>query len=98
MLRYRAHSVIAYACRDCSSYPSAIGKEGIETAITAIVQIDVYPTVEGEDEVADCVGALDGVGVAVKGTEEPGVFCSNEVAGFVVSPELFFISHLSLPA
>jgi hypothetical protein len=96
MLRYRAHSVVAYARRDRSSYPCRVGKEGIKTAITAIVEIDVDPTVENEDEVADCVGALYGEGVAVKGGKEPGVFCSNEFAGLFIGPELFFISHLSL--
>jgi hypothetical protein len=95
MLRYRAHSVVAYARRDCSSYPCRVGKEGIETAITAIVEIDVDPAVENEDEVADCVGTLDREGIAVKCGEEPGVFCSNEFAGLFIGPELFFVSHLS---
>jgi hypothetical protein len=97
MLRYRAHSIIAYTCRYCSSYPCGVGEERIETAITAIVEIDVDAAVESEHKVADCVGALDGEGVAVKGGEEPGVFCSNELAGFIVGPELFIISHLSPP-
>jgi hypothetical protein len=95
MLRYRAHSVVAYARRDCSSYPCRVGKEGIKTAIAAIVEIDIDPAVKDENEVSDCVGALNGERVTVKGGEEPGVFCSNEFAGFFVRPELFFISHLS---
>jgi len=98
MLWYRTHSVVAYACRYCSSYPGRVGKEGIETAITAIIEINVDPAVEGEDEVADCIGALDGEGVAVKGEEEPGVFCSNEIAGFLVGPELVFIIPMQIYA
>jgi hypothetical protein len=86
MLRYRAHSVVAYARRDCSSYPCRVGKEGIKTTIAAIVKIDIDPTVEDEDKVADCIRALDREGVAIKGGEEPGVFCSNKFAGFFVRP------------
>jgi hypothetical protein len=95
MLWYRAHGVVAYACRNCSSYPCRVRKEGIETAITAIIEIDVDPAVENKDEVADGVGTLDREGIAVECGEEPGVFCSNEFAGLFIGPELFSISHLS---
>lgn len=41
-----------------------------------------------EDEIADGVGALDREGIGIKGCEEPGVFCSDELARFIVGPEL----------
>jgi hypothetical protein len=44
--------------------------------------------VVGEDEVAEGVDALDGVGVGGVGGEEPGVFGGDEVEGGFVCPEL----------
>jgi len=44
--------------------------------------------VVGEDEVAEGVDALDGVGVGGVGGEEPGIFGGDEVEGGFVCPEL----------
>ena len=86
MLRHGSHGVVADACWDGTANPCWVGEQRVEAAIAAVVQVDVDPAVEGEHEVSDCVGALDGEAVAVEGGEEPGVFCADEFAGEVVGP------------
>jgi hypothetical protein len=50
----------------------------------------------GEDEVADGICALDREGIVVKGVDEPGVFCCDELSGTLVCPELpAFVSFAS---
>ena len=100
MLRDCAHSIVTYACWDGTTYPCWIGEKGVETSVAAVVEVDVDAAVEGEHEVADGIRALDREGVVVEGVEEPGVFCLDEVAGFLVCPELLAVSPcppLSIP-
>ncbi len=80
MLGHGTHCVVADSCRYSTTYPCWVGEERVQAPVAAIVQIDVDATVVGEHEVADCVGALDGEGVAVEGGEEPWVFCADELA------------------
>ena len=47
-----------------------------------------------EDEVADCVGTLDGVGVGCVGFEVGGIVSGNEIESRFVSPELFVLYQL----
>ncbi len=86
MLWHGPHCIITNSCRHSTAYPRWVGEERVETAVAAIVEIDVYSTVIGEHEIADGVCALDWKGVAVEGGEEPGVFCADEVARFFVCP------------
>jgi hypothetical protein len=65
----------------CAADPGWVGEQRVETAVAAVIKIDVDPAIEGEHEVSDGVGALDGEAVAVEGREEPGVFCADEFAG-----------------
>ncbi len=47
---------------------------------TYIVEVYVYTTKVVENEVSDCVCALDGLRVVVEGGEEPGIFGCYELA------------------
>jgi hypothetical protein len=53
-----------------------------------VVEINVDSAKVVQDKVADRVGALDGVGVAVERLEEPGVLVGDELARLLVGPEL----------
>ncbi len=53
---------------------------------TYVVEVDVDAAEVGEDEIADRVGTLDGVGVVVETVEEPRVFRSNELSRAGVGP------------
>ena len=94
VLGHGAHRVVADACRHGATHPCWVGEKRVQTSVAAVVEIDVDSAVEGEHEVPDCVGALDGVAVAVEGGEEPGVFCADEFAGELVGPELFYVSPI----
>ena len=45
-----------------------------------IVEVYIDTTKVVENEVSDCVRALDGLRVVVKGDEEPGIFGCYELA------------------
>ena len=98
VLRRRAHDVVADSGRDGAAEPGRVGEQRVEAALTAVVEIDVDAAVIGEDEVADGVGALDVVFVAVEGGEEPGVFFRDEGAGFGVGPEDIFVVWVEVDA
>jgi hypothetical protein len=55
---------------------------------TYIVQVNVDTTKVVQHKVSNRVGALDGVGVAVKCLEEPRVLVGDELAGLLIGPEL----------
>ena len=95
MLGHGAHGVVADSCRDGATHPCWVGEKRVQTSVAAVVEVDVDSAVEGEHEVPDCVGALDGVAVAVESGEEPGVFCADEFAGELVGPELFMSVQFS---
>lgn len=105
MLRYGSHGIVADSSGESAACPGGIAEEGVKTAVAPIVEIDVYATVVGEDEVADGVCALDGEVVAVEVVECPGVFGGYEVSRFFVCPELFdlvsqrslVLCHIQLP-
>jgi hypothetical protein len=59
---------------------NGVCEEGIEWLCAANVEIEVDTAIVVEDEVSDGIGTLDGVGVAVKGREEPWVVFFNELA------------------
>jgi len=91
VLGNRAHNIVADSSRDCSTDPSWVAKERVETTVTAIVEIDVDSAVEMENEVADRVSALNGIKVRVEGYEEPGVFYCDKGSGHLVGPELVLV-------
>ena len=88
MLGHGAHGVVADACWYCAADPGRVGEKRVEAAIAAIVEVNVDTAVKCEHEVANGVCALDREAVAVEGGEKPGVFCTDELAGFIVRPEL----------
>ena len=63
-------------------------EEGVESAVRDEVEIKVYPAVVVEEEVADCVGALDGMRVRVVNWDEGRIVGLDECVGGVVCPEL----------
>lgn len=74
MSGHGAHCIIGDACRVCATYPGWVGKEGVETSVAAIVEINVSAAVVGKDEISDSVCALDWVRIGIKSREEPGIF------------------------
>jgi hypothetical protein len=60
--------------------------------VTHVVQVNVDAAKVVKHKVADGIGALDRVGIAVKGLEEPWVLGSNELARLLVSPQLGVVS------
>lgn len=88
MVFHRAHGVIADSGGNREAHPGWVGEEGVEGAFAAIVQVDVDSAVVVEDEIADCVGALNRKWVGVEGVKKPGVVFCYEGAGFFVGPKL----------
>ena len=89
---YSAHRIVGNSCGYGTAYPGWVREKGIKTAIAAVIEIDIYSAIEGQNEITDCVGPLNGEGILVESFEEPGVFCFDEFAGFIVRPELYTIS------
>ena len=58
------------------------------TSSTYIVQINVNATKVVQHKVSNCIGALDGIRVAIKRVEEPRILVGDEFAGLLVGPEL----------
>ena len=98
MLGGGAHDVVADAGGDGTAEPGRVGEQGVEAALAAVVEVDVDAAVEVQDEVADGVGALDVVRVAVERREEPGVFLGDEGAGLDVGPEDVFVVWVQVDA
>lgn len=69
-----------------SSFFFVIGVIVSGVGYTYIVEVDVGAAVVGEDEVADGVGALDGVAVVLEGVEEPGILRGDEVFRALIRP------------
>jgi hypothetical protein len=88
MARRRPQRVVADARGRRAARPGGVLEEGVEGARGLDVEVEVDAAVVGEDEVAEGVDALDGVGVGGVGGEEPGVFGGDEVEGGFVCPEL----------
>nr|POE76215.1 hypothetical protein CFP56_59694 [Quercus suber] len=88
MLGHGAHDIVADAGGDGAAEEGRVGEQGLERAVAAVVHVDVDAPVVGEDEVADGVGALDGILVALEGLEEPRVLLRDEVCGALVRPQL----------
>ena len=89
MARGGAHGVVGDSRGVCAAEPAWVGEEGIEASVAAVIEVDVDATVVGEDEVADCVGALDGLCVGVERGEKPRVLGCNQGAGLIIGPELW---------
>jgi hypothetical protein len=56
--------------------------------VTNVVKIYVDAAIVLECEIADGVGALNGIRIRVPGLCEPGIFGLDKVAGVLVGPEL----------
>jgi len=83
-----AQRVVADARGRRAACPGRVCEEGVQRARGLDVEVEVDAAVVGEDEVAEGVDALDGVGVGGVGGEEPGVLGGDEVEGGFVCPEL----------
>lgn len=92
MLGNGSHGIVAYPSRNGTSYPGWVGEEGVEPAVTAIVEIDIYASIVGEYKVADRVCALDVEGVFIVGIEKPDIFFLYERASLFIRPELFRVT------
>jgi hypothetical protein len=88
MLGDSAHGIIRDARGDSAANPSWIGEERVKGTVATIVEINVDTAIVCQDKVADGIGTLDGIGIRVKGLQEPGIFGSNEFPGEVIGPEL----------
>ena len=80
------HEVVGYADRDGLGEDDTVHQQRIHPSEAAHVEVDVYPAIVVQDEVADNIGALDGVGVSVEGIEEPAVVLSNKLASTGIGP------------
>jgi hypothetical protein len=85
-----AHCVVGDTSGHGLAHPGRVRKQRFELTVAAIVQINVYTAEVVEDEVADGVGALDGVGVVLEGLVEPLVFVLDELQAGLVGPQLVF--------
>ena len=81
------HEIVGYADRDGLGEDDTVHQQRIHPSEAAHVEVDVYPAIVVQDEVADNIGALDGVGVSVERLEEPGVLLGDELARSGVCPE-----------
>lgn len=79
-MRDGAHGVVGDAGWVGAAYPGGVGEERVEAAVAAIVEVYVYTTKVVENEVSNCVCALDGLRVVVEGGEEPWIFGCYELA------------------
>jgi hypothetical protein len=82
------HKVVRNADRNRGGKNDGEIKERVHVATAADVEIHVDTAKAVKDEVANDVGALDGVLVAVEGVEEPGVVVLDELAGSGIRPQL----------
>lgn len=88
--RNGAHCVVGDSCRSGPAHPRWVREKRVEAAIAAIVQVDVDSAIVCKYEIADCVGALNGEFVIVKGFEKPWVLVLDELARFGVGPHDVF--------
>jgi hypothetical protein len=61
-----AHRIIADTGWYCSAKPGWVIEQRIESAIAAVIKVDVYATVVIENKVPNGVGSFDGVRVGVE--------------------------------
>lgn len=92
MLGNGSHSIVRDTGGDSATKPGWVSQKRIESAIAAIVEIDVDSTIVSENEVANRVGTLNWEWVRVEGVKEPWVFGSNECSREIIRPELSFVS------
>ena len=91
MSRRSAHSVIRYPCWVGCVHPCRELQERVHPSLTAVVEIEVHAAVVREDEVPDCVDALDIVRVVEECVEKPGVFFLDEREVVFICPEPVFV-------
>jgi len=96
--RDRTHGIVRDTSGNGAANPSWVGKKRVETAVASIVQVNVDSTKVVEDKVANSIGALDGVGVAVESLEEPWVFLSDKLARLLVGPQLVLVVGVEVQA
>jgi len=90
VVRHGAHGIIGNSGGHCLAHPGRVREQRFELAVAAIVQINIDTAEVVEDEVADGVGALDGVWVVLEGLVEPLVFILDELHASLIGPQLVF--------
>lgn len=93
-----AHCVVGDTGGNCATNPRRVGEKGVKAAIASIIQVNVDSAKVVEHKVANRIGALDGVGVAVEGLEKPWVFGGNELARLLVGPQLVLVVWVQVQA
>lgn len=53
MIGDRAHGIVGDARGEGAAYPGGVGEKGVETAIAAVVEVDIYSSIVSEHEIAD---------------------------------------------
>ena len=84
----RAHGIVADPGWDCAAEPRWVLQHDVQATIASIIEVEVYAAEVVEHEIADGVGALNVVWIAVKSLEEFGVVVGDEGTREVVRPEL----------
>ena len=74
-------------------HPWAVSCDAEAVQSTYIVQVNVDAAEVVQHKVADRVGEMDGVGIAVERLEEPRVLVGNELARLLVGPELVLLAR-----
>lgn len=83
-----AERIVADPRRGGATCPGGVLQQRMEGPRWLDVEVEVDAPVVREDEVAEGVDALDGVGVGGVDGEEPGVFSRDELECAFVCPEL----------
>lgn len=84
------HEIVGHTDRDGSGEDDGECKQRVYWALAADVQIHVDSTIVVQDEIADSVSTLDGIGVAVEGFQKPRVLLGDELARAGICPEYVF--------
>lgn len=85
---HRTQCIVGDACRLGEASESGKGQQRCYAEVGRDVEIEVDPAVVMEEEIADRIGALDGVRIGDVGREEGGIVCLNEGERIVICPEL----------
>ena len=90
-----AEGVVGDSCGDGEASEGGELEEGVEGAVRDEVEIEVDAAIVVEEEVADCVGALDRIGIGIVNWDEGRVVFLDEGVGRIVCPELFMFSFVN---
>lgn len=87
VLRNGAHDVVRDPSGVCFAHKAVELQERVQISVAPVVQVDVDPTVVGQDKVTDRVCAFDVVRIRVVRLQEPRIVVADEISGHLVRPE-----------